>query len=74
MKNFLRDSGGTGFWHETYRIRGGMEAINDDVQKSVGFMSFAPVVPARGAMFGATHRTAGPATLEPVVPELELYD
>jgi hypothetical protein len=25
-KNFLRDSGGTGFWHETYLLKGGMEA------------------------------------------------
>ena len=22
-KNFLRNSGGTGFWHETYFLRGG---------------------------------------------------
>src|SRR5262245_59146510 len=26
-QNFLKDSGGTGFWHETYFLRGGMEAI-----------------------------------------------
>ncbi|HEY7295713.1 MAG TPA: DUF4188 domain-containing protein, partial [Dehalococcoidia bacterium] len=26
-KQFLKDSGGTGFWHETYFLRGGMEAI-----------------------------------------------
>ncbi|MFY9748382.1 MAG: DUF4188 domain-containing protein, partial [Acidobacteriaceae bacterium] len=30
-KNFLRNSGGTGFWHETYTLRGGMEAIYDDI-------------------------------------------
>jgi hypothetical protein len=30
-KNFLRDSGGTGFWHETYFMRGGIEAIYDDL-------------------------------------------
>ena len=74
-KNFLRDSGGTGFWHETYCLRGGMEAIYDDVPTPVGFMSFAPVVPARGSMFGATHRAAArSATLDPVVPESELYE
>ncbi len=28
---FLKDSGGTGFWHETYFMRGGMEAIYDDL-------------------------------------------
>jgi hypothetical protein len=32
-ENFLRDSGGTGFWHETYFIRGGFEAIYDDLPK-----------------------------------------
>ncbi len=30
-KTFLKDSGGTGFWHETYCMRGGIEAIYDDV-------------------------------------------
>jgi hypothetical protein len=46
-KDFLRNSGGTGFWHETYLMRGGMEAIYDDVAKPIGFMGFAPAVPAR---------------------------
>ena len=41
-KQFLRDSGGTGFWHETYFMRGGMEAIYDDLPKPVGFSAFAP--------------------------------
>lgn len=73
-KNFLRDSGGTGFWHETYCLRGGMEAIYDDVPIPIGLMSFAPVIPARGSMFTATHRTAGPpARLDPVVSEQDLY-
>ena len=72
-KNFLRDSGGTGFWHETYQMGGGMEAIYDDVPVPIGFMGFAPVVPARGAMFGASHRTTGNRKLDPVVPESELY-
>ena len=30
-RTFLRNSGGTGFWHETYLMQGGMEAIYDDV-------------------------------------------
>jgi hypothetical protein len=72
-KNFLRDSGGTGFWHETYLMRGGMEAIYDDVANPIGFMAFAPVKTARGAMFGATHRAATTHNLEPVVSEKELY-
>jgi hypothetical protein len=72
-KNFLKDSGGTGFWHETYLMRGGMEAIYDDVPAPLGFMSFAPVVPARGAMFGAAHRARKSSGAEAVVSEEELY-
>jgi hypothetical protein len=69
-RDFLRDSGGTGFWHETYTARGGMEAIYDDVPIRTGLASFAPVVPARDRLFGARGRLgragAGPA---PVVDE-----
>jgi hypothetical protein len=72
-KNFLRDSGGTGFWHETYLMQGGMEAIYDDIAKPVGFMRFAPIKPARGPMFGAAHRTGKLHQAEPVVSEEELY-
>jgi hypothetical protein len=54
-KNFLRDSGGTGFWHETYTMRGGMEAIYGDIAPKIGFMSFAPVVPARGSWIPGIH-------------------
>jgi len=72
-KNFLADSGGTAFWHETYLRRGGMEALYDDVQQPIGLMRFAPVVPARGAMFGAAQRAAGRSGSEPVVSEQQLY-
>jgi hypothetical protein len=54
--NFVKDSGGTGFWHEAYFMRGGMEAIYDDVGKLFGFAGFAPTEPARGAMFSARKR------------------
>ena len=30
-RDFLRSSRGTGFWHEAYFMRGGMEAVYDDV-------------------------------------------
>ena len=73
-KSFLKDSGGTGFWHETYFRRGGMEAIYDDIPKATGFMRFAPVVPARGGMFGAASRSGDQHTVAPVVSEQELYD
>ncbi len=72
-KNFLRDSGGTGFWHETYFMQGGMEAIYDDLPKPVGFGRFAPLRPARGAMFAAMHRAGKTQQGEPVVSEKDLY-
>jgi hypothetical protein len=50
-----------------------MEAIYDDIAPKIGFMSFAPIVPARGSMFTAAHRSARADNLEPVIPESELY-
>lgn len=55
-RRFLRDSGGTGFWHEVYFMRGGMEAVYDDLVRDIGFMRFAPVTRAHGAMFSARGR------------------
>lgn len=72
-KEFLRDSGGTGFWHETYLMRGGMEAIYDDIKQPIGFLRFAPAVPARGTMFGAANRTGTASGGEPVLSEKQLY-
>ena len=73
-KSFLKNSGGTGFWHETYLRTGGMEAIYDDVPQAIGFMRFAPVVAARGPMFSAAHRASQeqPAPA-PVMSEFDLY-
>ena len=73
-KSFLKDSGGTGFWHETYFRRGGMEAIYDDIPEAIGLMRFAPVVTARGGMFGAAPRGGYQHATAPVVSEQELYD
>lgn len=72
-KSFLRNSGGTAFWHETYRMQGGMEAIYDDLPKPIGFAGFAPIKPARGPMFGAAHRMAKVPSVESVIDEKELY-
>jgi hypothetical protein len=55
-KAFLRDSGGTGFWHETYMLRGGFEAIYDDMPQPIGMMKFAPLHPAKGSSFSARKR------------------
>ena len=71
-QEFVRDSGGTGFWHETYFMRGGMEAIYDDVPVPIGLTSFAPQKQARGAMFSARKRAgmAGEAKVAgPVMEE-----
>lgn len=72
-KQFLKDSGGTGFWHETYFRRGDMEAIYDDVPERVGFAAFAPLVPARGPMFGAATRAGKTYSAAAPVDEESLY-
>ena len=74
-QQFLRDSGGTGFWHETYFREGGVEAVYVDMQTPVDITRFAPVVPARGAMFSARKRSGvtGQATEPGAVTEEEFY-
>lgn len=72
-RDFLKNSGGTGFWHETYVRNGDMEAIYDDVPQPIGFMRFAPIVQARGPMFGAAARARGQYAAAPVLSEAELY-
>ena len=74
-KDFLRESGGTGFWHETYSIRGGIEAIYDDMPKPIGLMKFAPLSPARGSVFSARQRLSreGSESSPPPAPEADLY-
>ena len=72
--NFMRDTGGTGFWHEAYFMRGGIDAIYDDVGSSPGLAGFAPLAPARGQMF-SSRRRAGQAgeSPPPVTSEAEIY-
>ena len=74
-QEFLRDSGGTGFWHEMYLRRGGMEAVYVDMKERVGLARFAPVLPARGAMFSARRRAglASEGTTRSAVTEEEFY-
>ena len=55
-RNYVKDTAGTGFWHETYFMRGGMEAIYANMEKPLGLTAFAPVEPARGSMFSARKR------------------
>ena len=76
-RNYVKDTGGTGFWHETYFMRGGMEAIYASVPKPLGLTAFAPVEPARGSMFSARKRLRlDDAEAEPVAApyaESDLY-
>lgn len=74
-KQFLKDSGATGFWHEAYFMRGGIEAIYLDVPSPLGLARFAPVQPARGAMFSARLRARREDTRppEPVIGESDYY-
>lgn len=65
--SFLKDAEGTGFWRETYRMKGGMEAIYDDIDQPLGLSAFAPVVQVKGLMPSARARLgAGQAPAAPV--------
>jgi hypothetical protein len=74
-KGFLLDSGGTGFWHETYFRGGQIESVYIDMPPT-GLSRFAPMEPARGSMFSARRRLGlnEESSVESAVPEKELYD
>ncbi len=74
-KGFLRDRGGTGFWHETYFRGGQIESVYIDMPPT-GLSRFAPAQPARGSMFSARRRLglAQESSLESAIPEQELYE
>lgn len=73
-QQFLRDSGGTGFWHEAYFARGGIDAMYDDMSTPTGLARFAPVTASRGRMFSTRGRVHGtPAAFPPVVSETDYY-
>jgi hypothetical protein len=72
-REFLCSSGGTGFWHELYCMRGGIEGVYDDMPRLLGLAKFAPTEPALGRMFGARGRLdRGGTAPTPVVPEHDL--
>ena len=48
--------------HETYFMRGGVEAVFDDIPKPIGLMRFAPRRAAKGSMFTARQRAAATNT------------
>jgi hypothetical protein len=57
-RDFLKDNGGAGFWHETYRKAGGMEAIYLDMPAPTGFGLFAPGRDPAGPFMTARGRLA----------------
>ncbi|MBV9744409.1 MAG: DUF4188 domain-containing protein [Acidobacteriia bacterium] len=73
-QTFLKDRGGSGFWHETYLKRGGVEAVYIDMP-AVGLGAFAPLEEATGTMFSARKRAARPgaAAATEAITEEELY-
>ena len=69
-QKFLRDSGGTGFWHETYFMRGGMEAVYDDVTGSpLGFQASVTDCSAMAvAIIPGEHAAATDAAINSLTP------
>jgi hypothetical protein len=60
--------------HETYFLRGGMEAIYDDMPGPLGLLTFTQAKPVTAALFSARRRAGlqGEEQLTPFVPEAEL--
>jgi hypothetical protein len=54
--DYLRDRGGTSFWHETYFRGGGFESMYVDVDDPVGLGRIGPAASAKGPMFSARQR------------------
>ena len=53
---YLRDRGGTSFWHGTYFRRGGIETVFVDTGATIGLAAVASAVPAEGPMLTARAR------------------
>ena len=54
--DYLRDRGGTSFWHETYFRRGGIESMFVDTGETIGLSRVGTAVRAEGPMFAARAR------------------
>ncbi|MGD1069780.1 MAG: DUF4188 domain-containing protein [Bryobacteraceae bacterium] len=74
--DFLKDPKGVMFWHETYFMRGGVEAIFDNmnadhINQAPGLAHFAPNREAHGPMYSARRRLGigGEETAPNPVPE-----
>jgi len=71
---YLRDRGGTGFWHETYFRDGAVESVFIDMPP-YGLTKLGAAEPARGSLFSARRRLGLKQGAEPapVVTEESLY-
>lgn len=52
---FMKQDAGAGFWHETYRLKGGMEAVYLNMPP-IGLAAFAPKASPTGPMATARAR------------------
>lgn len=55
---FGRDPAGNGFWHEAYRLSGGMEAIYVGMPNPIGLAAFAAARRLEGAFMTSRQRLA----------------
>ena len=70
-RDYLKDTKGTGLWHETYFMGGGMEAVYDNMRVPMGLTRFAPEEPPEGGMCSARRRAARAAARATPVGEDE---
>ncbi|UMY17099.1 DUF4188 domain-containing protein [Methylobacterium organophilum] len=57
-RDFATDPAGSGFWHEAYRLQGGMEAIYLGMPRPIGLGSFAPARAPIGPFMSSRQRLA----------------
>ena len=57
-RDFLKDDRGCGFWHESYRLKGGMEAIYINMPTPTGLGLFADERHPQGPFMSARQRLA----------------
>ncbi|CAO4174119.1 monooxygenase family protein [Methylorubrum populi] len=57
-RDFGRDPAGNGFWHEAYRLSGGMEAIYVGMPRRIGLASFAAARDPQGPFMTSRQRLA----------------
>lgn len=57
-RDFSRDASGNGFWHEAYRLSGGMEAIYVGMPHPVGLGTFAATRQPQGPFMTSRQRLA----------------